>query len=670
MIMKPNSRHILASSLAMLALTTAMPLHAQMVSETATTVSEQSVVTAIYDAPEDWVRSASGDNVTFTAPEQDAALVVVSIASAANAEAAAAAAWAIHDPGFSRPVRLNSPIAPSGGWEAMRRIQYETSPSEEKRAEAWVHQAAGGWQVILVDGRVGTFAKRSAAVGGLAQSFAVQGYVGEDLSGRTANALTPERIALLEDFVAESAKQLSIPGVGFAVIQNGEVVFEGGVGVKSIESQEPVGKDTLFMIASNTKGMTTLLLAKLVELGKLGWDDRVIDHYPAFRLGDQETTESVLIRHLVCACTGLPRKDMDWLFNNTPTTPASVVFDDLAATAPTSGFGEIFQYNNQMAAAAGYVAGHIFYPDMEIGAAYDKAMQTYIFDPLGMTDTTMSIAQAMKGDFASPYVIGLDGQVEPEQHTEDQGVNHVFYPIRPAGSAWSSPHEMMKYIQNELTQGIGPDGTRLFAAGPLMERRKPSVSSGKEEFYGMGLSTKKIGGIDIVEHGGSLRGYRSQMVIIPGANVGAVILTNSNEGRGMLAPFGRKLIELLYDGKDQAKQQVAVGAEIGRLNRAKFRQDLPRSGDPAILAGLASHYVSDELGPLDIRRDNGEVIFDTGMWSSRVTTKANPDGTISLILTSGSWLGMPYVIGKDGDKRTLTLNDAQRTYVFTETDPK
>ena len=634
------------------------------------TANLRSDIKADYDEPEGWAKSTMGDVVTFTAPEKDAVVVVVPIRSAADSQAAAAAAWAIHDPKFSRPVRLNTPIAPRSGWDVMRAIGYETSPSEEKVALAAVHQVGDGWQVVLVDGHRGTFAKRGAAVGALRESFAVNGYVAEDLSKRTANAMTPERIALLKKFVADSAKSLSIPGVGFAVIQNGKVVFEGGVGVKSVGSNEPVGKDTLFMIASNTKGMTTLLLSKLVELGKLNWDDRVIDHYPSFKLGDQKTTESVLIRHLVCACTGLPRKDFDWVFNNTPTTPASVTFDDLAATAPTSDFGELYQYNNQMAAAAGYVAGHMFYPDMEIGAAYDKAMQTHIFDPLGMTNTTFLIAQAMKGDFASPYAVGLDGQIETVEQTDSRGFNHLSYAQRPAGAAWSSPHEMMKYIQNELAQGIGPDGTRLFAAGPLMERRKPGVQSGNDSSYGMGLATKKVAGIDIVEHGGSLRGYQSQLVIIPGANTGAVILTNSNEGNALLAPFGRRLAEILYDGEDQAKQQVAVAAEIQQLTLAKIREELTLPGDPVALAGLASHYVSDELGPVDIRKEDGEVIFDPGVWSSGVATKANQDGSVSLVLSSGAMLGSGMVIGKTGDKRTLTIIDAQRKYVFTEAEKK
>ncbi|MEP1384727.1 MAG: hypothetical protein ABJK64_13165 [Paraglaciecola sp.] len=55
-----------------------------------------------------------------------------------------------------------------------------------------------------------------------------------------------------------------------------------------------------------------------------------------------------------------------------------------------------------MAAAAGYVAAHILYPDMEIGAAYDKAMDEYIFEPLNMSDTTFSFAEALTGNVASP----------------------------------------------------------------------------------------------------------------------------------------------------------------------------------------------------------------------------------------------------------------------------
>ena len=72
------------------------------------------------------------------------------------------------------------------------------------------------------------------------------------------------------------------------------------MGGKDLDTQQSIDGDTRFIIASNTKSMTTL----------------------------------------VCACTGLPRKDLAWVFNNSPDTPTSAV------------------------------AAHVLYPDMEMGAAY------------------------------------------------------------------------------------------------------------------------------------------------------------------------------------------------------------------------------------------------------------------------------------------------------------
>ena len=92
---------------------------------------------------------------------------------------------------------------------------------------------------------------------------------------------------------------------------------------KSLGSPDPVDADTLFLAASNTKALTTLLLATLVDEGKLRWDQPVTEVYPGFRLGDAATTRQVQVRHLVCACTGLPRQDFEWLFNCASATPAS-----------------------------------------------------------------------------------------------------------------------------------------------------------------------------------------------------------------------------------------------------------------------------------------------------------------------------------------------------------
>ena len=85
------------------------------------------------------------------------------------------------------------------------------------------------------------------------------------------------------------------------------------------------------------------------------------DVYPGFRLGDAAITRQVLVKHLLCACTGLPRQDFEWLFNYATATPASSLAS-LATMQPTSRFGEVYQYSNVMAGAAGYVGAHLVSP--------------------------------------------------------------------------------------------------------------------------------------------------------------------------------------------------------------------------------------------------------------------------------------------------------------------
>ena len=623
-------------------------------------------IRAQYQVPEGWSKLDAPDITTYTAPEKDASLVVVYIKSAENSAQASTAAWKLYEPEFHRDIRLNAPRVATKGWKNMRRIEYVTSVAEEKIIYAYIHQANDQWQVVLIDGKASTIVKRQAAVWGLVESFAVEGYKPQELTGRTANKMTRVRIEAMRSFVEKSANDLKVPGVGFAIIQDGNVLFAGGVGQKNVDSNEPVTKNTLFMIASNTKGMTTLLLAKLIEMGKLNWDDRVIDHYSDFKLGDLKTTQSVLIKHLICACTGLPRKDMDWVFNSGPDAPASATFSDLANTSPTSEFGELFQYNNQMASAAGYVAANLLYPEMEIGAGYDKAMQEYIFNPLAMSSTTLSFNEALDGDFASPHASGLDGAVKLITQTKTTGFNHTVMPYRPAGGAWSSPADMIKYVQNELSQGVASDGKRLFAAEPLLERRKPFVSTGADSSYGMGLSNKNIDGIDIVQHGGSMAGYKSNIIAIPEANVGAVILTNSDVGGSMLGPFTQRLIEVLYDADEKAANQIAVSVENNLLNASKQREEFTYPVDAYVLSNLASRYESVELGPLDISQHNGEAIFDPGVWTTTLGSKQNADGSISLVMTAPFALGAELLVGNKNGKRTLSLIDTQHTYVFTE----
>jgi CubicO group peptidase (beta-lactamase class C family) len=324
-------------------------------------------------------------------------------------------------------------------------------------------------------------------------------------------------------------------------------------------------------------------MSRLVDQGKLSWDEPVTQAYPSFRLGSPATTAKVRIEDLICACTGVPRKDFDWILGTTPQTGPQETFVQLVDTEPTSKYGEVFQYSNTMASAAGFIAGHLEYPNLPLGAAYDKAMQTLIFDPLGMSRTTFDMQKALAEDHASPHGRNFEGATE----VVTTPINDIAIPYRPAGEAWSSPHDLIKYVENELTQGVLPSGKRFMSAKNLLQRRVHTVPVGRDEWYGMGLMDDRRYGVSVIHHGGDLIGFHSDWFAIPSAGVGAVILTNGDNGPYLRGPFERRLLEVLYGGKPEAAAQVAAAAATVKAQAAKARQLLTFPPAPAAVAGLA-----------------------------------------------------------------------------------
>jgi CubicO group peptidase (beta-lactamase class C family) len=617
---------------------------------------------ATFAVPQGWTHHTQGPVVILDPAETDFHLAIVDVAQAVDAKSAAAAAWELYRAGASHPFKLLTAIPPRDGWDEQGVVSYETSPNEHLAIASIARRKGTAWTVTIIDGSQSTAEKRAAAVGLIVSSLRPGGYVRETFADKTAHPLDPARVMALVDFVRQSATALDVPGVGLALIDHGQIVYEGGVGVREIGRTEPVDAHTRFMIASNTKSMSTLLLAELVDAGKLRWEQPVIEAYPAFRLGSAETTHKVLIRHLVCACTGLPRKDFEWLFTTTAQTPASETFSLLAATEPTSGFGEVFQYNNLMASAAGYIGGQIVHPKSELGAAYDAAMQEKVFAPLGMGDTAFSMPRALAADHASPHAKDIDGKLGVISLDIDRAV----LPFRPAGGAWSSPHDMILYVRNELAEGILPNGRRLVSAANLLERRRRGVPIGEDQWYGMGLMEDATWGVSVIHHGGDLPGYHSDFFVIPSAQVGAVILTNANNGAAMRRPFMRRLLEVLYDGREEAAADIATIPKQIEAQRAEFRRRLIVPAAPADVAKIGRVYVSPDLGRMIVERQGSSTRFRTAAWSSAVASRHNDDGTTSFITIDPANLGLDFVVGNTAGKRTLTTRDGQHVYVFSE----
>ena len=179
---------------------------------------------------------------------------------------------------------------------------------------ASAYRKGATWTVVVVDVDMAIAEKRSSQFGKLSQRLQPAGYRRESFAGRTAHKLDDARLQRIASFVEAMREEFDVPGVAIGIVQDGKVVMSRGFGVRQQGGSDKINGDTRFMIASNTKALSTLMLAKLVDAGKLDWNARAVDVYPTFKLGDADTTRQVLVKHLVCACTGVPRQDFEWLF--------------------------------------------------------------------------------------------------------------------------------------------------------------------------------------------------------------------------------------------------------------------------------------------------------------------------------------------------------------------
>ena len=610
-------------------------------------------------APKDWSIRVKGPATILEAPEGDSWVALVDV-EAKTQDEALAAAWQAYKPDAKWPLKVSNELPDRDGWSRRRAYDYQTSPNEKRGVDAFVHYSGSSWTVVIEDVADAVAGKRGAQLSLIFSRLLPKGYSRESFAGKKANTLDQARIAELGRFVEQGQKVLGVPGVGLGMVQDGKVVFAGGFGVKELGGTEKPDGDTLFMIASNTKAMTTLLLAKLVDEHRITWDTPVTKLLPSFKLGDATTTRSVLVKHLICACTGMPRQDLEWIFDYGKMTPASTM-TLLGTMQPTSKFGELFQYSNLMAAAAGYTGAHVIHPDMELGAAYDSAMQSYVFDPLGMKETTFNMKSAFSSNHAGSHSPDADGKTARAM----TAINDAVIPARPAGGAWSSVNDMLKYVSMELAEGKLPDGTTYISKEPLLERRAPQVSIGKDETYGMGLMVDTTYGVGVVHHGGDLVGYHSDMMWLPQQNVGLVILTNADPGRLLRGRIRRKLLELLFDGHPEAEGLLNADAKSFYADLAANRKLMTIPAELNESAKLAKHYENASLGEITVSTSGASTIFDFGEWKSEVASRKNPDGTISFITTVPGELGFEFVVGS-GARRTLTIRDAQHEYVFEE----
>ena len=337
--------------------------------------------------------------------------------------------------------------------------------------------------------------------------------------------LPTDRHAELEAYAIAIMNEESVPGMAYAIVENDQVVYARGFGVREQHGAGPVDVHTLFQIGSNTKSFTTALVAMLADEGQLDWTDRVTQHLPGFQLMDPWVTREFMVEDLFSQRSGMPAYALDFM--------SFIGFDGRAIQRAMRHVEPAYSARSRMT----YV-NNLFLTGADLieqvsGFSWADNLDRRIFGPLGMASSTTDPGVAGRtGNLAREHVPLADGTLWTIPL--DWPYRGWLQTYAPAGGIYSNVLDMTLWLRAHLGQ-VTVGGQPFISAASLAHLHAPKtpagIVAGDMITYCLAWFYQSYSPHAIVWHGGDTIGNHSRMSLIPEAGIGIVVLTNSEFNR-------------------------------------------------------------------------------------------------------------------------------------------
>jgi CubicO group peptidase (beta-lactamase class C family) len=426
---------------------------------------------------------------------------------------------------------------------------------------------------------------------------------------------TPEKVkgALpeLEKLTEQLLKKTGVPGAAVAIVYRDEVVYLTGFGLREVGKDERVDADTVFQLASVSKPLATTTLATLVGDKVLRWDDRVIDHDPAFRLPDPWVTRQVTLRDLLCHRSGLPDHAGD-------------VLEDLGY-----GRGEILRRLRFLKPSAEFRAEHLYTNfgftaaavagARAAGKSWEDLAADKLYRPLGMTSTSSRYADYAAAKNRAVLHVSVEGKWLA-RHRRDADAQS------PAGGASSSVRDLTRWLRMLLALGRF-EGKPVVAADALAETFRPqSISAPPKDpgtdragFYGLGwvVSYDDEGRVRLGHSGGFALGGATAVSVVPSEDLAIAVLTNGAP-IGVPETINASFLDLVLHGKVTRDWDTLFAQGFATLFKPTYGTTVDHTRPPAEKSpplppgSYSGPYHNDYVGEVQILEKEGNLQLRVG----------------------------------------------------------
>ena len=303
----------------------------------------------------------------------------------------------------------------------------------------------------------------------------------------------------LRDLVLTHAQEeLAANKVGVKEIivhQAGHRIYHGLFGTDSVEDAK---KRRLFRAASMTKPLTAAAVAQLANRGLLDLYEPASRYYPQMKDLQVATVENgkitslrpaenvIRVADLLCHTSGIGCSPVFELMPSTARLPLREAVQEILthplAFQPRT--AQAYSATDAFDVAAGIV-------EQVSGLPFDEYLQTNLFGPLHMTDTTFAPTQEQWSRMVPMHNRTEDGRSETAPMPE--GCVFVDYiPARMAAGAGiaSTAEDYIRFAEMLCTGGLAEDGSRVLSSAAIRNMATPHVPEEIDmggERWGLGM---------------------------------------------------------------------------------------------------------------------------------------------------------------------------------------
>jgi CubicO group peptidase (beta-lactamase class C family) len=309
-------------------------------------------------------------------------------------------------------------------------------------------------------------------------------------------------------------QKFNVPAMAAAVVTSDGLTFIGAVGVRKRGTEIPVTLADLWHLGSNTKAMTSTLIARLVERGRLKWDSTLAGIFPDLAAQMDPEFRKVNLLQLLSHRAGLPPNlDRATYSGNDVQALRLRAVREYLAPRPETKPGSTTTYSN-----LGYIiAGAVV--EKATGQTWERAIADEVFQPLQMNSAGFG-GTGTPGQIDQPWPHTRDGKP-----TANNGPELDNPPVMgPAGRVHASIQDWGKFIQDQLRGARGEPA--LLKSESYQKLQTPAC--GGNHVLGWIVAQRRWGGGTVLNHSGDNTMNFANVWVSPKKNFAVLVCVNQS----------------------------------------------------------------------------------------------------------------------------------------------